>query len=79
MPGELRNGQSRYRQNQAGNPVIPVIKTKQDLIRALSLKELQFAGEYEVVNDAGLKAITDKAKALLRQQKKLHIVLIERA
>jgi hypothetical protein len=59
--------------------MIAVIKTKQDLVRALAFNELKFVGEYEVVNDAGLKAATDKARSLLRQQKKLHIVLIERS
>jgi hypothetical protein len=59
--------------------VIAVIKTKQDLVKALSVNELKFVGEYEVVNEAGLKVATDKAKALLRQQKKLHIVIVERS
>jgi hypothetical protein len=58
--------------------VIAIIKTKQDLVRALAFRELKFVGEYEPVNEAGLKAATDKAKTLLRQQKKLHIILLER-
>jgi hypothetical protein len=58
--------------------MMPVIKTKQDLLKALAQKELSFLGEYEVVNDAGVKAATDKVKALLRNQKKLHIIILER-
>jgi hypothetical protein len=59
--------------------VIAVIRTKQDLVRALAFNELQFVGEYEVVNERGLKDATDKVRALLRQKKKLHLVVIERA
>jgi hypothetical protein len=59
--------------------VITAIKTKQDLVKALSLKELTFIGEFEAVNDNGLKIATDKAKALIRQKKKVHVVLIERS
>jgi hypothetical protein len=58
--------------------VIAVIKTKQDLVRALAFNELKFVAEYEVVNDADLKAATDKMKTLLRQRKKLHLIVIER-
>ena len=58
--------------------MIAVIKTKQDLVRALQFNELKFVGEYEAVNDAGLRTATEKVKNLLRQNKKLHIVLIER-
>lgn len=58
--------------------MIAVIKTKQDLVKALAFSELKFVGEYEAVNDAGLKAATDKVKSLLRQNKKPHIILIER-
>lgn len=59
--------------------MIAVIRTKQDLVRALAFNELQFVGEYEVVNERGLKDATDKVRALLRQKKKLHLVVIERA
>ncbi len=59
--------------------MITPIKTKQDLIRALGQRELSFLSEYEVVNDAGLKVATDKAKTLLRQNKKLHFVVLERS
>jgi hypothetical protein len=58
--------------------MITQIKSKQDLVKALGLKELTFIGEYEAVNEDGLKTATDKAKALIRQKKKLHIILIER-
>ncbi len=59
--------------------MITQIKSKQDLVKALGLKELTFIGEYEAVNDDGLKIATDKAKTLIRNKKKLHIVIIERA
>ena len=58
--------------------MVTEIKTKQDLVKALARRELRFAGEVEVVNDDGVKAVTEKAKAMLRQKKKLHVVLIER-
>lgn len=58
--------------------MITQIKTKQELIKALGLKELTFVGEYEAVNNNDLKAATDKAKLLIQQKKKLHVVLIER-
>jgi hypothetical protein len=78
MSDELRIRQSGNRQDQAGDSMIAVIKTKQDLVKALAFNELKFIGEYEAVNDAGLKVATDKVKNLLRQNKKLHIILIER-
>jgi hypothetical protein len=58
--------------------MITGIKTKQDLLRALNSNTLRFIGEIEVVNESGIKSVTDKTRALLRQQKKLHLVLIER-
>jgi hypothetical protein len=58
--------------------MIAVIKTKQDLVRALAFNELKFVAEYEAVNDAGLKAAADKVKTLIRQRKKLHLIIIER-
>jgi hypothetical protein len=58
--------------------MITKITSKQDLIRALGQRELTFIGEYEAVNDNGLKIATEKAKTLIRQKKKLHVVLIER-
>ena len=58
--------------------MIAVIKTKQDLVRALQFNELKFGGEIEVVNDAGLRTATEKVKNLLRQNKKVHVILIER-
>lgn len=59
--------------------MITAIKNKQDLVKALAFNELKFIGEYEAVNEAGLRAATDKVKTLLRQNKKMHIVLIERS
>jgi hypothetical protein len=53
-------------------------KTKQELVRALGQTEVTFLEEIEVVNDSGLKALTDKAKALLAKNKKIHAVLVER-
>jgi hypothetical protein len=58
--------------------MIPTIKTKQDLTRALGLKELKFVSEFEVVNDAGLKIAADKIKGFLRQNRKLHLFVVER-
>jgi len=54
------------------------IKTKQDLVRTLNSNELRYSAEMEVVNEADVRLLTDKAKSLLRQQKKLHVVLLER-
>jgi hypothetical protein len=58
--------------------MITIIKSKQELLRALNSNDLRFIGEVEVVNEAGTRSLTDKAKTLLRQQKKLHVVLLER-
>ena len=58
--------------------MITQIKSKQDLVKALGLKELTFIGEFEAVNDNGLKIASDKARTLIQQKKKLHIILIER-
>lgn len=58
--------------------MIVSIKSKQDLVRALSSNEIRFLSETEVVNENGMKALVEKAKSLLRQQKKLHIVIVER-
>lgn len=59
--------------------MIAAIKTKQDLVKALGRSDVRLIAELEVVNEAGLRTATDKCKALLRQQRKLHIVVIERA
>jgi hypothetical protein len=58
--------------------VIAAIKTKQDLVKALNSQDVRLIADIEVVNDSGLKTIDDKVRSLLRQQKKLHIVLLER-
>jgi len=58
--------------------MITEIKTKQDLVKALGQRELTFVAEIEVVNDDGLKTVNDKAKTMLRQKKKLHIIFVER-
>jgi hypothetical protein len=58
--------------------IISSIKNKKDLVKFLSHRETTFVDEYEVVNDSGLKTATDRAKTLLRNQRKLHIVIIER-
>ena len=58
--------------------MITEIKTKQDLVKALGQRELAFVAEIEVVNDDGLKTVNDKARTMLRQKKKLHVILVER-
>jgi hypothetical protein len=58
--------------------MIAIVRTKKDLVKALASNEIKFVGEYEAVNDAGLVPAVNKAKALLRQHKKLHIILVER-
>ncbi len=59
--------------------MIGPIKTKQDLLRVLNSNALRYVADIEVVNEIGAKAVAEKAKALLRQQKKLHVILLERA
>ena len=54
------------------------LKNKQDLLAMLRDNKMRFSAEFEVVNDSGLKALGDRIKSLLRQQKKLRVVLIER-
>jgi hypothetical protein len=56
----------------------PSIKTKQDLVRALNGRDVRLTAEIEVVNDNGVKTASEKMRAFLRQQKKLHVVLLER-
>jgi hypothetical protein len=58
--------------------VVPNIKTKQDLIKSLGQKGISFIAEIEVVNDADVRAVAEKMKGLLRQNKKLRVALIER-
>ncbi len=58
--------------------MIAAIKTKPDLIKALGSREVRFIAELEVVNENGVRSAADKARTLLRQNKKLHIVIIER-
>lgn len=58
--------------------MISPIKTKQDLIKVLGSRDVRLIAELEVVNDNGVRSAADKAKTLLRQNKKLHIVIIER-
>jgi len=59
--------------------MISPIKTKQDLVTRLRENSVRFIGEFEVVNESGLKQVTDKIKMLLRQNKKLHVILLERS
>jgi hypothetical protein len=58
--------------------MVTAIKNKQDLVKALNQREISFVGEYEAVNETGLKAATDKVKTLLRQRKKPHLIIVER-
>jgi len=56
----------------------PTIKTKQDLAKALNSRDYQFASSNEVVNDADLRVATDKMKGLLRESKKLQVIVLQR-
>ena len=58
--------------------MMSTIKTKQDIAKALNDRDYQFASSIEVVNDADVRIATDKMKWLLRRNKKLHIVILER-
>jgi hypothetical protein len=55
------------------------IKSKQDLIKAIGQSQITLVDNYEVVNEADLRMVTEKSKTLLRQQSKLHVVLLKRA
>jgi hypothetical protein len=54
------------------------VESKQDLFRVLNQNKVIFSEGFEVVNEADFKSITDRARVLLRQNKKLHIVILER-
>lgn len=58
--------------------MVTSIKTKQDLVKALSGRDVRFIAEIEVVNENGVKTMNDKMRTLIRQQKKMHVVLLER-
>jgi len=54
------------------------VRSKQDLIKALGKREFIFIEESEVVSDADIRALSDKLRALIRSQKRIHVSLVER-
>ena len=58
--------------------MIQKIKTKQDLVKALNQSEFRFLEERELVSDSDIRALTDKIKTLTRNQKRIHISIVER-
>jgi hypothetical protein len=54
------------------------IQSKLELQKALSQRDVAFTVAIEVVNDADVRVLIDKVKGLIRQQKKLHVVILER-
>lgn len=59
--------------------MIPALKTKQDVAKALNDRDYQFASSLEVVNDADLRVVTDKMRAFIRQSKKIQLIVLERS
>jgi len=53
-------------------------KTKQDLLRTLNKPEFTFVEEREIVSDSDIRALTDKIRALIRRQKRIHVSIVER-
>ena len=53
-------------------------RTKQDLLKILNQPQFKFIEERELVNDAEIRALVDKLKALLRSQKRIHVSIVER-
>jgi hypothetical protein len=54
------------------------IRNKQDLVRVLGQNQVTFADEIELVNDTDLKRSYEKLKAILRQNKKAHLIILQR-
>jgi hypothetical protein len=58
--------------------MIQKIKTKQDLLKALNQSEFKFLEEREIVSDQDIRALTVKIKTLIRNQKRIHVSIVER-
>jgi hypothetical protein len=58
--------------------MIQKIRTKQDLVKALNQSELKFLEEREIVSDQDIRALTDKIRTLIRNQKRIHVSIVER-
>jgi hypothetical protein len=58
--------------------MVPKIRTKQELIKALNQPDFKFLEEREVVTDAEIRALTDRIKSILRNQKRIHVTIVER-
>jgi hypothetical protein len=58
--------------------MVQKIKTKQDFVKALSQPDLKFLEEREIVSDQDIRALTDKIKTLIRNQKRIHVSIVER-
>jgi hypothetical protein len=58
--------------------MITPIKSKQDVVRALNDRDMAFSSATEVVNQKGVKIVTDQLNRLLRMQRKIHVIVVER-
>lgn len=54
------------------------VSTKAELIKALSNTSIEFIGEHEVVDDAGLRKVSDVVKSLVRSKKNIQIVIVHK-
>jgi len=53
-------------------------KTRQEVSRALLGSDATYRGEFEVVNDADVKALNDFCKAQVKKNAKLRVFVAER-
>jgi hypothetical protein len=58
--------------------MIKKMKTKRDFLKALNQPEFRFLEERELVSDSDIRAFTDKIKTLIRNQKRIHVTIVER-
>jgi len=58
--------------------IITGIKTKSDVSRVFALKEIRFSAAVEVSNEIEAKDAAAKVNTLLRQKKKLYLIIAER-
>ena len=54
------------------------VTTKHDASRALAGSDIVFLGEFEVVNDADVKTLTEFLKAQVRKNAKLRVFVTQR-
>lgn len=54
------------------------VKTKSELVKTMSSSMIDFVEELEPVDEAGVRKVAEVLRALIRNKRSVHVVLLEK-